>query len=141
MLCTLFIYVHYLLQAAALLEVVSGFINKKKEKRSEIPMEAVEVEITKFLEMLVTHVELRANNAVELLKVLQCSKLLSKKYRKIVTNMVSFQKLDHVYGIHMMILQINTRGMTEIKQLKLAQICILFKSLPIWKYSVCIHCV
>jgi len=84
-------FLHDLLctQAAVLLEFVSGFINKKKEKRSEIPMEAVEVEITKFLEMLVNHVELRANNAVELLKVLQCSKLLSKKYRKIVTNMVS----------------------------------------------------
>ena len=78
------------LQATVLLEFLSGFINKKNEDNSEVRMEAIEVEIIKFLEMLVNHVDLRASNAVELLKALQYSKHLSKKYRKIVTNTVSF---------------------------------------------------
>jgi len=71
-----------------LLEYVSGFISKKKEDSSDVGVEAVAVEITKFLEILVNFVDLKAGNAVDLLKALQNSKL-SKKYRKTVANKVS----------------------------------------------------
>ena len=77
-------------QAIILLEYVAGFISKQKEDSSEVGVEAVEVEITKFLEMLVNRVDLRAGNAVELLKALQHSKLISKKYRKLVAKTVSY---------------------------------------------------
>ena len=79
-----------MLQSVVLLEYVAGFISKRKEDSSEVGVEAVEVEITKFLEMLINHVDLRAGNAVELLKALQHSKLISKKYRKLVANTVSY---------------------------------------------------
>jgi len=55
-----------------------------------VTVEAVGVEITKFLEMLVNHVDLKAGNAVDLLRALQQSKAINKKYRKVVANTVSF---------------------------------------------------
>ena len=75
------------LQAIIFLEYVSGYIEKKKSDSGEVTVEAAEVEITKFLEMLVNHVDLKAGNSVDLLRALQQSKA---KYRKVVANTVSF---------------------------------------------------
>lgn len=79
------------LQAIVLLQYVSGFIDKRKKDSNDVSVEAVAVEITKFLEMLVNNVDLKAGNAVDLLKTLQNSKL-SKKCRKIVANTVSCKR-------------------------------------------------
>jgi len=73
------------------LEYVSGLISKKKEDSSDVG-KAVAVEITKFLEMLVNFVDLKADNAIDLLKALQNSKL-SKKYRKTVANKVCYKNI------------------------------------------------
>ena len=70
---------------------MSGFIDKKKRDSGEVRVEAVGLEITKFLEMLVNHVDLKVSNAVDLLRALQHSKAINKNYRKVVSNTVSFR--------------------------------------------------
>ncbi|XP_065915635.1 uncharacterized protein [Dysidea avara] len=92
------------------------FSSNESEKASDMA-KAIGVEIQKFLDLLINNVDLKADNAVDILKVLRNTSL-PPKYRKIVMSVA------------------NQRGLEEIKQMKLTQICSLFKgNLHIWNFQ------
>ena len=67
------------------------FSSNESEKASDMA-KAIGVEIQKFLDLLINNVDLKADNAVDILKVLRNTSL-PPKYRKIVMSVVSFYKI------------------------------------------------
>jgi len=125
------------LQAVVLLEYVYTLLTCDNQNDSDVEGE-VSAEIKKFLDFLVEYIDLKAKDTADFLNVLRSFKAFTTSVTEAVR--VTYCNWHRVLIVYMYV-QINQKGVMELKNLTLPQIRSLFEeSQSIWTYSVCLLC-